>query len=117
MATVPVDMRVVNECRAYAAGHADDAQGFHDPPTNVGLERTVARAYGIVGADQEGTPLVNVLVDRLHREKLLGRGVAYFLGRALVEGAASVQEAAETLAFASALDRSEDTGAEAARQA
>jgi beta-lysine 5,6-aminomutase alpha subunit len=99
MATVPVDLAAVDACRAFAADIADDVQGFIDAHTTVGVERTVARAYGVVGADAEGTPLCNTLVDRLHGKGLIGRGVAYFLGRALLEGAASVQEAAEALAW------------------
>src|SRR5215468_10297238 len=102
MAQVPVDPAAVAACRASAADIADDVQRFIDRHTTVGVERTVARAYGVVGADAEGTPLVNTLVDRLHERGLAGRGVAYFLGRALIEGAASVQEAAEALAFGSA---------------
>jgi len=102
MATVPVDLAAVDACRASAAEIADDVQRFIDRHTTVGVERTVARAYGVVGADAEGTPLANKLVDRLHAEGLVGRGVAYFLGRALLDGASSVQEAAETLAYGSA---------------
>jgi beta-lysine 5,6-aminomutase alpha subunit len=104
MADVPVDLAVVDACRGFASDIADDVQRFIDAHTTVGVERTVARAYGIVGADAEGTPLVNKLVDRLHAAKLTGHGVAYFLGRALVQGAANVQEAAEQLAFGDDVD-------------
>ena len=99
MAKVPVDPAAVEACRAYAADIADEVQGFIDRHTTVGVERTVARAYGVVGADGEGTPLVNTLVDTLHARGQLGRGVAYFLGRALLEGAGSVKEAAESIAW------------------
>src|SRR6185369_6757831 len=99
MATVPMDPSAVDRCRAFAADIADDVQRFIDRHTTVGVERTVARAYGVVGADAEGTPLANRLVDRLHAEKLTGRGVAYFLGGELARGAGSVQEAAEALAY------------------
>jgi beta-lysine 5,6-aminomutase alpha subunit len=99
MATVPVDLAAVDACRASAAEIADDVQRFIDRHTTVGVERTVARAYGVVGADAEGTPLANKLVDRLHERGLTGCGVAYFLGAALLDGAPSVQEAAETLAY------------------
>src|SRR6185312_6190356 len=99
MANVPMDPAIVEACRGFAANIADDVQRFIDRHTTVGVERTVARAYGVVGADPEGTPLANKLVDRLHAAGLTGRGVAYFLGRALHEGAASVQEAAEALAY------------------
>src|SRR5262249_32634328 len=97
----PADPAAVAACRAFAADIADDVQRFIDRHTTVGVERTVARAYGVVGADAEGTPLANKLVDRLHAQGLSGRGVAYFLGKALVEGASSVQEAAEAIAFGS----------------
>src|SRR6185369_2718019 len=99
MATVPMDPSAVDRCRAFAADIADDVQRFIDRHTTVGVERTVARAYGVVGADAEGTPLANRLVDRLHAAKLTGRGVAFFLGKALLDGAANVQEAAENLAY------------------
>ena len=79
MARVPVDQASVDACRAAAADIADDVQRFIDTHTTVGVERTVARAYGVVGADSEGTPLVNKLVDRLHSAAHTGRGVAYFL--------------------------------------
>jgi beta-lysine 5,6-aminomutase alpha subunit len=103
MATVPVDPSVVAECRALAARVADDVQRYIDRHTTVGVERTVARAYGVVGADAEGTPLANVLVDRLHAAGALSRGVAHALGRGLLEGASSVQEAAENLAYGGAV--------------
>jgi beta-lysine 5,6-aminomutase alpha subunit len=104
MAQVPADPATIAACRAFAADIADDVQRFIDHHTTVGVERTVARAYGVVGADAEGTPLANKLVDRLHARGLTGRGVAFFLGRALLEGASSVQEAAEALAFGSAAE-------------
>jgi beta-lysine 5,6-aminomutase alpha subunit len=116
MAQVPADPAAIAACRAFAAEIADDVQRFIDQHTTVGVERTVARAYGVVGADAEGTPLANTLVDRLHAAGLTGRGVAYFLGRALIEGASSVQEAAEAMAFGSAaLDDDPATWPSAAR--
>ncbi|MFS8070433.1 MAG: lysine 5,6-aminomutase subunit alpha TIM-barrel domain-containing protein, partial [Byssovorax sp.] len=104
MATVPMDPAIVEACRGFAADIADDVQHFIDRHTTVGVERTVARAYGVVGADAEGTPLANKLVDRLHDNKLTGRGVAYFLGRGLALGHAAVQEAAEAIAYGGELD-------------
>jgi beta-lysine 5,6-aminomutase alpha subunit len=103
MADVPVDATVVARCRELAAAIADDVQSTIDTHTTVGVERTVARAYGVTGADAEGTPLANALVDRMQKQGLTGHGVAYFLGRAILAGAPSVQEAAESLAFGDAL--------------
>jgi beta-lysine 5,6-aminomutase alpha subunit len=99
MARVPVDNHTVARCRELAAAIAADVQTTIDSHTTVGVERTVARAYGITGANAEGTPLVNALVDRLHEARCVGFGVSTFLGRALLAGAKNVQEAAEQLAF------------------
>jgi len=99
MAKVPVDPKVVASCRELAGRIADDVQTFIDGHTTVGVERTTARAYGVDGVDDQGTPLVNLLVDRCHQQGLVGRGIAFFLGRALAAGARSINEAAERLAF------------------
>ena len=99
MAKVPVDSRVVDSCRAMAFNIADDVQRFIDAHTTVGVERTTARAYGVEGLDDQGTPLVNVLVDRCHAQGLLSHGIALFLGHALKNGAASINGAAERLAY------------------
>ena len=107
MATVPVDEKKVDACRALAAAIADDVQKYIDAHTSVGVERTMLRAYGVDGTDDQGAPLVNLAVDRYHKAGLLDRGIAYWLGRALAAGAGSVQEAAERLAYAPELDSGE----------
>jgi beta-lysine 5,6-aminomutase alpha subunit len=104
MATVPLDEGKVARCRELAGEIADDVQRYIDAHTTVGVERTVLRAYGAEGTDDQGIPLVNTLVDRYHSAGLLGRGIAFFLGRALLGGASSVQEAAEQLAYGSDVD-------------
>jgi beta-lysine 5,6-aminomutase alpha subunit len=107
MGTVPMDDRKVARCRELAAEIAADVQRYIDVHTTVGVERTVLRAYGAEGVDDQGVPLVNIAVDRYREAGLLGRGIAFFLGRALLAGARSVQDAAERLAFAPELDRGE----------
>lgn len=99
MARVPVDVQKVKECRRLAADIAEDVQHFIDRHTTVGVERTVARALSVEGIDDQGTPLANLLVDRLHRNQLLDRGVSFFLGRELCRGAGSIQDAAERIAY------------------
>lgn len=105
MARVPVDLEKVAHCRELAAAVASDVQSTIDRHTTVGVERTVARAYGVEGADADGRPLANALVDRIHAESSIGHGVAWFLGHALASGAESVQEAAEQLAFSESLPK------------
>jgi beta-lysine 5,6-aminomutase alpha subunit len=108
VATVPMDVAKVARCRVIAAEIASDVQRYIDRHTTVGVERTILRAYGADGLDDQGVPLVNIAVDRYREAGLLGRGIAFFLGRALLGGAGSVQDAAERLAFASELDGGED---------
>jgi beta-lysine 5,6-aminomutase alpha subunit len=118
MASVPMDVRKVARCREIAGEIADDVQRYIDAHTTVGVERTILRAYGAEGADDQGVPLVNTAVDRYHEAGLLGRGIAFFLGRALLAGATSLEGAAERLAFAPELDRGEGgPGPEAAQDA
>jgi beta-lysine 5,6-aminomutase alpha subunit len=105
MATVPMDVRKVARCRELAAEISADVQRYIDSHTTVGVERAILRAYGAEGIDHQGVPLVNAAVDRYRNAGLLGRGIAFFLGRALLAGATSIQDAAERLAFAPDLDR------------
>src|SRR5256885_11898521 len=107
MLSVPMDAQKVARCRELAAKVADDVQRYIDAHTSVGVERTILRAFGVEGADDQGAPLVNVAVDRYHKAGLLGRGISFFLGRAILAGARSAQDAAERLAFGHDLDRGE----------
>ncbi|MDW8282365.1 MAG: lysine 5,6-aminomutase subunit alpha [Myxococcales bacterium] len=102
MQPLPIDPDIVAECRALAGAIADSVQRFIVDHTTVSIERTVLRAYGIEGVNPDGVPLVNTCVDRYHERGLLGWGIAFFLGWALVRGARTPQEAAEELAYGEA---------------
>jgi beta-lysine 5,6-aminomutase alpha subunit len=104
MHPLPIDDALVTECRALAARVAGGVQDFIDRHTTVSIERTVLRAYGVDGANPDGVPLVNTCVDRFVDGGRLGRGVAWWLGRALARGAAGPQVAAEELAYGGAVD-------------
>src|SRR5580704_7807302 len=118
MATVPMDPAKVARCRTLAGEIADDVQRYIDAHTTVGVERTILRAYGADGVDDQGVPLVNTAVERYREAGLIDRGIAFFLGRALLGGARDPQEASERLAFAPEVDRAEDgPGPDEARDA
>src|SRR5579863_4497980 len=118
MARVPMDVAKVARCREVAGQIADDVQRYIDAHTTVGVERTILRAYGAEGVDDQGVPLVNTAVDSYREAGLLGRGILFYLGRALLAGAKTVQDAAERLAFSPEIDRGEQgPNAPAARQA
>lgn len=99
MANVPMDVQKVAHCRAVASRVAADVQSYIDMHTSVGVERTILRAYGGDGVNEEGAPIVNLAVERYHAAGGLPRGMSYFLGCALLDGAATLQEAVDTLAF------------------
>ncbi len=99
MGRVALDQGVVNRCRFLAAEVASEVQRFIDAHTTVGVERTVARALGVEGVDDQGAPLVNQLVDRVHAAGLLDRGIAFVLGREMLRKRCSALEAAEQLAY------------------
>ena len=113
-----MDVGKVARCRELASAIAADVQRYIDSHTTTGVERTVLRAYGADGVDGEGVPLVNAVVDRYQAAGLLGHGIAFFLGRALLAGASGIQDAAERLAFGADLDSGEaGPSAAAAREA
>jgi beta-lysine 5,6-aminomutase alpha subunit len=108
MASVPMSPATVARCRELAAAIAADVQRYIDAHTTVGVERTILRAYGAEGVDGEGVPLVNTAVERVRAAGQLGRGIAYFVGRALLAGARTPQDAAERLAFGPDVDVTDD---------
>ncbi len=52
--------------------------------TTVSVERTVARLLGVDGANELEVPLPNVLVDHVRDQGQLPRGIAYWLGNAML---------------------------------
>ena len=104
MHPLPIDARIVEECRALAGQVADQVQGFISGHTTVSIERTVLRAFGVDGVDGEGVPLVNRCVERYRQAGVLEYGIAAILGLLLVRRPQlAMQEAAEELAFGSSL--------------
>ncbi len=114
MHPLPIDDKAVARCRELAAKVAGGVHCFIDAHTTVSIERTVLRAYGIDGVDDQGVPLVNRCVDRYLQAGMLDRGIAFFLGWALSRRPElSAQEAAEELAYGQApgLDSKAETPA------
>src|SRR6478609_2486467 len=102
MAHVEVDQALVDRCRRLSSDIADEVQTFIDAHTTTGVERTVARALGVEGVDDRGTPLVNTLVERVQERGDLARGISWALGETMLRNKSTLQEAAEQLAYGSA---------------
>lgn len=93
-----IDFNKVAHARGVARKIADQVQEFVDGYTTVAVERTLCRLLGIDGVDANAVPLPNVVVDELKDKNVLGEGVWFFLGNAVVATGLSPQEVAEQVA-------------------
>jgi beta-lysine 5,6-aminomutase alpha subunit len=99
-----LDAGLIEDChqaaRQIAATVADQVAG----KTTVSVERTVARLLGVDGANDLEVPLPNLLVDHVREQGELGWGIAYWLGNAMVQDAASSPQLAAEAVAADELD-------------
>lgn len=89
-----LDFKTVEKARGYAKHIALDVQQFIDRHTTVSVERTICRLMGIDGIDENGVPLPNIIVDNINRENLLSRGIAFYIGNAVLSTGLSPQQLA-----------------------
>jgi beta-lysine 5,6-aminomutase alpha subunit len=93
-----LDPGLVAECRQ-AAGEIAAAVGEEIAGrTTVSVERTIVRLLGVDGANELEVPLPNVLTDHVRDHGELSKGIAYWLGNAMLEGGRSPQQIAEAVA-------------------
>ena len=93
-----LDQRKVDRARQLARAIAEDVQSFADGYTTVAVERTICRLLGIDGVDENEVPLPNVVVDSLKDAGVLGQGVMFYVGNAMVATGKTPQEIAEAVA-------------------
>ena len=92
-----LDQGIVAECRAAAREIAEGVSERIAGRTSVSVERTVTRLLGVDGADALEAPLPNVLVDHVHAAGVLDRGIAHWVGNAMIQTGRSPQEIAEAV--------------------
>jgi beta-lysine 5,6-aminomutase alpha subunit len=90
-----LDPGVIAACRAAAAQIAEQVSERIAGRTTVSVERSVTRLLGVDGANALDAPLPNVLVEHVHDGGGLGRGVAYWLGNAMLQTGRSPQQIAD----------------------
>ena len=66
--------------------------------SSVTIERSILRLMGIDGADSEGKPYPNIIVDQLKAQNALGRGASFWMGNAMLALNKSAQQVAELVA-------------------
>src|ERR1700691_5568486 len=81
-----LDPAVVREARALAAKAGQPIVEMARTHTTVSVERAVLRLAGLQGADPDGMPWVNRLVDAVRETTGLERGVALPAWDALLAG-------------------------------
>ena len=93
-----LDFTKVAHAKDVARKIADDVQKFVEQYSTVAVERTLCRLLGIDGVDANTVPLPNVLVDEIKDKGVLGEGILFFLGNAIVETGMNPQQIAEKVA-------------------
>jgi beta-lysine 5,6-aminomutase alpha subunit len=79
-----LDQGLVESCRDAAARISADVAERIAGMTTLSVERTVARLFGVDGANDLGAPLPNVLVEHVRSSGGLGKGVAYWIANAMI---------------------------------
>jgi beta-lysine 5,6-aminomutase alpha subunit len=92
-----LDPGVVAACRAAAKQIAENVGERIAGRTTVSVERSVTRLLGVDGEDDFEVPLPNVLVDHVQAAGKLGRGIALWLGNAMLQTGRSPQHIAEAV--------------------
>ena len=90
-----LDFKRVEYARSLARNIADDVQNFVENYTTVAVERTLCRLLGIDGIDENAVPLPNIVVDSLKDKGVLGQGVIFYIGNAIIETGLTPQHIAE----------------------
>jgi len=91
-----LDPALVARCRAAASAISESVLAFASERTTASIERATLRLMGVEGADDEGIPLANRVVEAGGR--LLAGGIALPFGRALVESQEDPTETARLIA-------------------
>jgi beta-lysine 5,6-aminomutase alpha subunit len=90
-----LDPGVVAACREAARQIAADVAERIANRTTVSVERSVTRLLGVDGANELEAPLPNVLVDHVLDGGGLGKGIAYWLGNAMLQTGLTPQQISE----------------------
>ncbi len=92
-----IDPGVAAACREAARRIAADVGEQIAGKTTLSVERSITRLLGVDGADELGVPLPNVLIDHVHDRGGLDRGIAHWLGNAMLTQGHSPQQIAEAV--------------------
>lgn len=92
MPELKLDSEEIKRCREAADTIADGVDDFIRGHTTTSVERAVLRLLGVEGADDEGVPTVNIMVDQLQEDDMLSGGAALPLAAALISSGLKLEE-------------------------
>ncbi|HEX3909280.1 MAG TPA: lysine 5,6-aminomutase subunit alpha [Solirubrobacteraceae bacterium] len=92
-----LDIGVVEACRQTARDIAERLAEETADRTTLSVERAVTRFLGVDGITELDVPLPNVLVEHVHDRGALGRGIALWLGNAMIQTDREAQQIAEAV--------------------
>ena len=98
MGKLDLDRKQIDRGRKLAATIVEQVRRHIETHTTVSVERAVLRLLGIDGVDDAGVPLVNVVVDELHRRNVLAKGAMYWVSNAVLHLNLTAQQVAEGVA-------------------
>jgi beta-lysine 5,6-aminomutase alpha subunit len=102
MAHLALDKELIDQCRAFAGTISKPVEEMIDTHTTVAIERAVLRLLGVEGAvEQSGQwfPEVNLIVEELRREKVLGKGALHWFVNGMLQTKMPAQELATAVAM------------------
>ncbi len=101
MAHLALDKQVVNRCRDLALKIAGPIEGLIATHTTVAIERATLRLLGVEGAVKHAGqwfPEVNVIVEDLRKEGVLGSGVLWWFVNGMIQEKMTASELASAVA-------------------
>lgn len=101
MASLALDLRKIERCRALAARISEPVEAMIQAHTTVAIERATLRLLGANGAVAQGGqlyPAVNIVVEKLLKAAVLEAGALHWFVNGMIQKSAQASELAQAVA-------------------
>lgn len=101
MAHLQLDNKIIDRCRELAREISDPVEEMIQAHTTVSIERATLRLIGVEGAIERGGqwfPEVNAIVDDLHKEGVLEKGILHWFANGMIQKKMTARELATAVA-------------------
>jgi beta-lysine 5,6-aminomutase alpha subunit len=92
-----LDAETVRRCRRHAGEVAEAVLAFARRRSTASIERRLLRLWGMAGADDNGVPHVNSVIERLAHAGLLHDGIALHVGALAIRHSMSLDQVLEAV--------------------